>query len=62
MGPRQGSSKNKASVGAAQLTSGSLPEILVFLNNTPVKAVVDTGAKLSIVSPDIVACANVDYG
>lgn len=57
-------SKTKASVRAAQLTSSGLPHILVFLNDTSVKGLVDTGAELSIVSQDIVTWANleqVDY-
>lgn len=34
--------------------SRGLPWILVLLNGAPVTALVDTGAKLSIVSPDVV--------
>lgn len=63
-GPTRGSSKSGALVRAARLTSGGLPHILVFLNDTPVKALVNTGAELSVVLPNIVTWAGleqVDY-
>lgn len=55
--PRLHFSIGKESVGTSWLVSGGLPKIWILLNGTPCQAIVETGAKLLVMSLDVVTWA-----
>lgn len=57
LSPRPGPPVDQVLVNATCLMSRGLPWILVLLNGAPVIALVNTGAELSLVSPNVVQWA-----